>query len=78
MAPEVIQRKGYGKSVDMWSIGVLTYCLLVGYTPFDSSNNAEELDRIINARFSFSPPEYWVDVSDAGYYLFPPQSSNQS
>lgn len=49
LAPEVIRKIGHGKPVDLWSIGVLTYFLLCGYTPFDSQNNVEELNRILAA-----------------------------
>lgn len=31
MAPELINRQPYGAAVDMWAIGVITYCLLGGY-----------------------------------------------
>jgi calcium/calmodulin-dependent protein kinase I len=31
MAPELINRLPYGAPVDMWAIGVITYCLLGGY-----------------------------------------------
>ena len=34
MAPEVIQRKAYGKPVDIWSTGVLLHILLSGSMPF--------------------------------------------
>jgi serine/threonine protein kinase len=34
MAPEVVQAKPYTKAVDMWAIGVVTYCMLSGITPF--------------------------------------------
>eukprot|EP00095_Tigriopus_kingsejongensis_P000281 maker-scaffold816_size93094-snap-gene-0.12 protein:Tk00281 transcript:maker-scaffold816_size93094-snap-gene-0.12-mRNA-1 annotation:"peripheral plasma membrane protein cask isoform x4" len=34
MAPEVIQRKPYGKPVDVWSAGILVHILLSGAIPF--------------------------------------------
>lgn len=34
MAPEVILGVPYTKAVDMWSLGVITYCMLSGITPF--------------------------------------------
>ena len=34
VSPEIIEGDGYDDSVDIWCIGVLTYELLVGKTPF--------------------------------------------
>lgn len=34
MAPEVIERKPYGKPVDIWSAGILLHILLSGTLPF--------------------------------------------
>lgn len=39
MAPEVMKGRGYGFSVDDWSLGVILYELVIGYLPF-----ANELD----------------------------------
>jgi calcium/calmodulin-dependent protein kinase I len=64
MAPEVIKKIGHGKPVDLWSIGVLTFFLLCGYTPFDSNNNVDELNKIMVADFEFDA-EYWSEISDA-------------
>jgi len=63
MAPEVIARTGHGKPVDMWSIGVLTYFLLCGYTPFDGQRMDEEVKNILAGNYKFEPVQYWFAVS---------------
>lgn len=55
---------GHGKPVDMWAIGVITYFLLCGYTPFDRDTTMEEMQAIINADYSFEPAVYWQGVSE--------------
>lgn len=40
-APEILSKKGHGKPVDMWSLGVITYTMLCGYTPFRSDDPAK-------------------------------------
>ena len=42
MAPEIIQEMPYDKSIDMWSLGILLYELIHGYSPFRAQN--EESD----------------------------------
>jgi serine/threonine protein kinase len=50
MAPEVIKEKPYNQSIDIWSLGILLYELLHGYSPFraksNSSNEQEEYNEI--------------------------------
>jgi calcium/calmodulin-dependent protein kinase I len=62
-APEVMLKKGHGKPVDMWSLGVITYTLLCGYSPFRSENLQDLIDECCNARIIFHD-RYWKDVSD--------------
>ncbi|KAI9328295.1 kinase-like domain-containing protein [Zopfochytrium polystomum] len=62
MAPEVLMKRGHGKPVDMWSIGVLSYFLLCGYTPFGSVTT-NDIRPILNGSFAFEPADYWFDVS---------------
>ncbi|CAH2297142.1 serine threonine- kinase N2 [Pelobates cultripes] len=35
MAPEILNREPYGRSVDWWSLGVVIYRMLFGMSPFD-------------------------------------------
>lgn len=64
MAPEIFKKTGHGKPVDIWAMGVITYFLLCGYTPFDRDSDFEEMQAILNADYSFQPLEYWRGVSD--------------
>ncbi|TKR93005.1 hypothetical protein L596_007542 [Steinernema carpocapsae] len=60
LAPEVLQRKGYNRSLDMWSVGVIIYVTLSGTFPF---NDGEEVaDQIQNADFMF-PQDPWGQIS---------------
>ncbi|KAI1315597.1 hypothetical protein EDD11_000607 [Mortierella claussenii] len=64
MAPEIFQKSGHGKPVDMWALGVITYFLLCGYTPFDRQNSMDEMHAILHAEYRFEPQEYWQGVSE--------------
>ncbi|XP_022095609.1 serine/threonine-protein kinase D3-like isoform X5 [Acanthaster planci] len=60
LAPEVLRSKGYNRSLDMWSVGVIIYVSLSGTFPF---NEDEEItDQIHNAAFMF-PPNPWNEIS---------------
>lgn len=61
-APEVMLKKGHGKAVDMWSMGVITYTLLCGYSPFRSENLQDLIDECSNGTVVFHE-RYWRDVS---------------
>lgn len=49
----------------MWAIGVISYFLLAGYTPFDRDSTAEEMQAIVNGEYAFEPEVYWAGVSDS-------------
>lgn len=61
-APEVMLKQGHGKAVDMWSLGVITYTLLCGYSPFRSENIADLVEECRSGRIIFHE-RYWKDVS---------------
>lgn len=63
VAPEVLAQKPYGKAVDVWSIGVISYILLCGYPPFYDENDANLFAQILKGEFEFDSP-YWDDISD--------------
>lgn len=62
-APEVMEKKGHSKPVDMWSLGVITYTLLCGYSPFRSETMGDLIEECRNEKVIFHP-RYWSDVSD--------------
>ena len=48
LAPEMLERKGHGKSVDWYLLGVLLYEMLVGKIPYYSTNKEMLLENIKN------------------------------
>lgn len=53
IAPEIISRKPYGPAVDWWSLGILSYEMLFGYTPFANENRSVLMMMICTCRVSF-------------------------
>ena len=63
VAPEILNRQPYGKEVDMWSIGVLTYILLGGYPPFYDDDHEQLYERIKAGVYEFHE-DFWCKISN--------------
>lgn len=63
LAPEVLRNKGYNRSLDMWSVGVIIYVSLSGTFPFNEDEDINE--QIQNAAFMY-PSNPWKEVSSDG------------
>ncbi|XP_050672694.1 cAMP-dependent protein kinase catalytic subunit alpha-like [Leptidea sinapis] len=51
LAPEIILSKGYGMSVDWWSLGILIYEMNAGFPPFFASEPMRIYEKIVNGRY---------------------------
>ncbi|KAI5199989.1 Pkinase-domain-containing protein [Aureobasidium subglaciale] len=64
LAPEVVSSKGYNKSVDWWSLGILIFEMLCGFTPFwDSGSPLKIYENILRGRVKY-PPYVHPDAQD--------------
>ena len=61
-SPEMISGKEYnGLYSDLWSCGVVLYCMLTGKLPFDDEDIKQLYRKIQNARYKM--PEYLSDIA---------------
>lgn len=71
VAPEVLTKRGHGKPCDIWSLGVITYTLLSGYSPF----MAESVDGFMEEICTGPEPvvfhaPYWNTISkEAKFFI---------
>ena len=56
VAPEVLNKKGYGPEIDWWSAGIIFYEMLVGYAPFCSKDTSEVCYKVLNWKKYFKIP----------------------
>ena len=48
VAPEVLNKKGYGPEIDWWSVGIIFYEMLCGYAPFCSKETSRVCYKILH------------------------------
>uniref|UniRef100_A0A8C1TTH1 Myosin light chain kinase 3 n=1 Tax=Cyprinus carpio TaxID=7962 RepID=A0A8C1TTH1_CYPCA len=63
LAPEVVNYDFVSFPTDMWSIGVITYMLLSGLSPFMGDNDTETMNNILHAKWEFDA-EAFENVSE--------------
>jgi len=62
LAPEVIKQEEYGREIDIWALGVITYVLLSGSLPFFHQVLHKLYRSIVERDLSF-PESAWKNVS---------------
>ena len=55
LAPEVIMQKPYSYGIDEWALGILSYEMILGSTPFYDENKAIMFGRIVSENPYFPP-----------------------
>ncbi|XP_059357541.1 death-associated protein kinase 3 [Carassius carassius] len=63
VAPEIVNYEPLGLEADMWSIGVITYILLSGASPFLGETKQETLTNISGVNYDFDE-EYFSNTSE--------------
>lgn len=63
VAPEILAARPYTNSVDIWSLGVITYVMLCKFTPFSGDTDSEIFAKILQCKYEFPSPS-WDTASE--------------
>ncbi|KAK9307269.1 hypothetical protein QLX08_002302 [Tetragonisca angustula] len=62
VAPEITNNEGVSFGADMWSVGIITYILLSGISPFRGNNDMETILKIRKGHWEFD--DRWKNISE--------------
>ena len=62
VAPEILKNIPHDEKVDMWSVGITMFVLLVGYPPFVHESREMVCDQIKAGAWRFYSPD-WANIS---------------
>ena len=62
IAPEILNKKNYNFKCDIWSCGVVLYCMLAGRPPYNGATDAEIMCKIKLGSDKVNP-KYFKNVS---------------
>jgi len=63
VAPEVLRLRGYDKSCDLWSVGIILYLCLRGRLPFDAPQKKDIIKMTLSRPANLADP-YWRKISN--------------
>ena len=80
MSPELVNHEGYGKEIDVWSLGVLLYEMIHGYSPFRPNkpkfNEKDVMENIKNHNLIFGR-RVSDECKNLIYHLLDPNINNR-
>ena len=75
MSPELVNHEGYGKEIDVWSLGILLYEMIHGYSPFRPNkpkfNEKDVMENIKNHNLIFEK-KVSCECKELIYHLLDP------
>ena len=77
VAPEVLNKNGYGKDIDWWSVGVIFFEMLAGYAPFCSEETKDVCMKVLNWQKYLKFPDE-IKISDEAEDLIKKMINNSN
>jgi serine/threonine protein kinase len=54
IAPEIVQKEKYTEKVDIWSLGVIAFIMILNRIPFNLSNDRIIYKQVVSKELDFS------------------------